>query len=167
MTNKSPGEFPPPKVYVTAFVCNWRWVISSKSYSSWRGLGFSRSMLMNLSTKVLSGTCGNITSEKRKSDGGNDLVCSDDICYVIYCVTHGLIFKCWWCCGLRIMSRGSLRSRRGTLNIWWGSWSVIMFVVRLAEKIKGKRIKIKIKRKKMMIILFINTINFNIFYYYC
>ena len=23
MTNKSPGEFPPPKVYVTAFVCNW------------------------------------------------------------------------------------------------------------------------------------------------
>ena len=83
MTNKSPGEFPPPKVYVTALVWNWRGVISSKSYTF----------------------CGNITSENRKSDGGKELDCSDDI----YCVMHGLIFKCW----LRIMSRGSLRPRRG------------------------------------------------------
>ena len=33
-----------------------RGVISSKSYSSWHGLGFSRSMLMNLSTAALSDT---------------------------------------------------------------------------------------------------------------
>ena len=42
MTNTSPDEFPPPKVYVTAFVYNCRGVISSKSYSSWCSL-FSRS----------------------------------------------------------------------------------------------------------------------------
>ena len=86
MTNNSPGEFPPPKVYVTAFVCNWRGMISSKSYSSWRGLGFSRSMLMNLSTQLSPAltACGNTTSEKRKSDGGKELDCSDDIYRVIH-----------------------------------------------------------------------------------
>ena len=67
MTNNSPGEFPPPKVYVTAFVCNWRGVISSKSYSSWHGLGFSRSMLMNLSTTVLSGTYLTWKHHKRRT----------------------------------------------------------------------------------------------------
>ena len=139
-TTNSPGEFPPPKVYVTAFVCDWRGVISSKSYSSWRGLGFSRSMLMNLSTTVLSAltACGNITSAKLKSDIGKELACSADI----YCVMHGLIFKCWLCCGLRIMSRGSLRPRRGTLNIWWGSWSVIMFVRLIGWENKGKQLLI-------------------------
>ena len=53
MTNNTPGEFTSPEVYVTAFVCNWRGVISSKSYSSWRGLGFSRSMSLNFSTTAL------------------------------------------------------------------------------------------------------------------
>ena len=67
MTNNSPGEFPPPRVCVTSFVCNWRGVISSKSYSSWRGLGFSRNMLMNLSTTVLSGTYRMWKHHKRKT----------------------------------------------------------------------------------------------------
>ena len=67
MTNNIPGEFPPPKVYMTAFVCNWRGVISSKSYSSWHILGFSGSMLMNLSTKVLSGTYLMWKHHKRKT----------------------------------------------------------------------------------------------------
>ena len=66
-TNNSPSEFPPPKVYVTAFVCNWRGVISSKSYSSWRGIGFFRSMLMNLSTTALSGTYLMWKHHKRKT----------------------------------------------------------------------------------------------------
>ena len=65
--NNGPGEFPPPKVYVTAFVCNWRGVISSKSYSSCRGRGFSRSKLMNLSTIALSGTYCMWKHHKRKS----------------------------------------------------------------------------------------------------
>ena len=71
MANNSPGEFPPPKVCVTSFVCNWRGVNSSKSHSSWRGLGFSRSMLMNLSA-ALSGT----------DRMGKESDCSDGI----YCV---------------------------------------------------------------------------------
>ena len=90
MINNSPGEFPPLKVYVTAFVCNWRGVISSKSYSSWRGLVFSGSMLMicqwQLSLALTA--CGNITSKKRKNDGGRELAYSDDS----YCVMQGLIF---------------------------------------------------------------------------
>ena len=104
MTNNNPGEFPPPKVCVTSFVCNWRGVISSKSYSSWHGLGFSRSMLMNLST-VLSGTyaCGNITSEKLKNNGGKESDCSR-MTFVVH-ITHArtdffLNFGCAAVCAL-------------------------------------------------------------------
>ena len=80
MTQSSPGEFPPPKV------CNRRGAISSKSNPYWCSLSFSRSLLENLSTTALFGTC---RTWKSKSDG-KELACSNDI----YCAMHGLILKC-------------------------------------------------------------------------